>query len=331
MGATFLFRWIAALMLAILPAQAAVFSDDPATPHDPRHEQSQTGADGMFAPIGLFWNNQPVVNQNGATTTAYRHRATAFLVSPCLIMANYHVVFGNRHIEPEAGQDFSGTFRVRRKNFRAMPIRYGDYAYAEWQDWVLLKLDSDSEHPCAGEEIGWAQLTALPQDDAPSQLLSVAGYPSDKPVSMLWRQDACHLYEMFADRQSRGLWTTDCATRPGASGSPIFFIQDGVLKVVALMQGHIEPAHLDEVLPKWDPRVANLAVDMGRMLSADSGVMKLIQSDIDRFNQAKAAQAEQSATVQEPKIGDPAGTAQTPSSDVPVSSQAEPPQSSAHP
>ncbi len=305
MDASLLIRSVAALILAVLPVQAVVFSDDPDTLHDPRHAQSQTGADRMFSPIGLFWNNQRVVNQAGAGTIAYRHRATAFLVSPCLIMANYHVVFGSRQIEPEAGRDFSGTFRVRGKKFRAVPIRYGEYYYDEWRDWVLLKLDSDSEHPCAGEdpEIGWAQLAALPRDDAPNQILSVAGYPSDKPLSTLWRQDACHLYEMLTDRQSRGLWTTDCATRPGASGSPIFRIQDGVLQVVALMHGHIEPAHLGEILPKWDPRAANLAVDMGKILSSDSGLMELIRNDIDRFNQAKAAQIEQA--VQEPKAEDP--------------------------
>ena len=259
----------------------------------------------MFAPIGLFWTNQPVIHQAGATTTAFASEGTAFLVSPCLIMANFHTVYGNRRVEPEGGQDFSGTIRVSRKNFHAVPIRYGAYYDYEWQDWVLLKLDSDGEHPCAGEdpEIGWAQLTALPQDDAPNQVLSVAGHPGDKPLGVLWRQDVCHLYEMMPEQQIRGLWTTDCATRPGASGSPIFFIQDGVLKVVALMQGHIEPAHLGEILPKWDPRAANLAVDMGKILSSDSEVMNLIRSDIDRFNQAKAARIEQA--VQEPKAEDP--------------------------
>jgi hypothetical protein len=134
---------------------------------------------------------------------------------------------------------------------------------------------------------------------------------------------------MFSERQDRGLWTTDCATRPGASGSPIFFIQDGVLKVVALMQGHIDPAHLGEILPKWDPRVANLAVDMGRMLSADAELGKIIQRDIDRFTQAKAARAEQAITVQEPAY--PSGAAQTPASDLPAAGQAEPTQSLAQP
>jgi V8-like Glu-specific endopeptidase len=288
---------LAALMLATLPVQAAVFSDDPNAPHDPRHQQIRTGEGKMFAPIGQFWTSQPVQHKSGPP---YVDLATAFLVSPCLLMANYHVVFGNRHVEPDESQDFSGTFAVRGKKFHAVPIRHGAYYDYEWQDWVLLKVDSDSTHPCVGEhpEIGWVQLAPLSRDDAPNQVLSVAGYPSDKRDGWLWRQDACHLYDMLPERQYRGLWTTDCATRPGASGSPIFYIQDGVLKVVALMQGHMGPVHGDEVLPKWDPSLGNLAVDMGKILSSDDKVMDLIQSDIDRFNKAKTA--EQSAAVQEP-------------------------------
>lgn len=305
MGATALLRPIAALLLTLLPVQAAVFSDDPNILHDPRHPQSRAGADKMFAPIGVFRTDHPVVHQNGDATTSYFDMATAFLVSPCLVMANFHVVYGNRHVEPQPGQDFSGTFLVRGGKFHAVPMRYGAYYANEWQDWVLLKLDSDGGHPCIGEDpkTGWVQLTSLSRDEAPNKALSVAGYPSDKPLSSLWRQDTCHLYEMLPERQYRGLWTTDCPTRPSASGSPIFFIQDGVLKVVALMQGHMGPVHGDEILPRWNPARANLAVDMGALLSSDSEVMKLIQDDIDRF---RRAQAEQPAAVREPGKEEPA-------------------------
>src|SRR5437870_4366338 len=73
--------------------RAAVFSDDPETIHDPRHSQSQTGVDKMFAPIGIFWTSHPVPHQAGATTTSSLDMGTAFLVSPCYVLTNYHVVF----------------------------------------------------------------------------------------------------------------------------------------------------------------------------------------------------------------------------------------------
>jgi V8-like Glu-specific endopeptidase len=312
--------------------RVAVFSDDPITIHDPRHRQSQTGADKMFAPIGLFSTDNPVPHQAGANTTLSFDMGTAFLVSPCFVMTNYHVVFGNRLVEPESGQDFSGTFWVGGRKSHAVPVKYGEFYNYEWQDWALLQLDSDSEHPCVGEDpnIGWVQLASVSSDDALDKSLSTAGYPSDKPRSSLWRQDTCHVYEELSGRQYRGLWTTDCPTRPRASGSPIFFIQDGVLKVVALMHGHLGIVNGDEILPKWDPTRANLAVDMGKLMSSDDEILKLIESDIYRYHQTNQTQIVQTNTVQAPQIDDASGIAPVVSSDLPILNQPDPTQSSEH-
>ena len=86
------------------------------------------------------------------------------------------------------------------------------------------------------------------------------------------------------------MWTTDCATRPRSSGSPIFFVQDGVLNVVAVMSGHLGLVIGNEVLPKWDPNRANLALDTGKIISSDPDFLKLIETDIDRFHQPNPAQ-----------------------------------------
>ena len=181
-----------------------------------------------------------------------------------------------------------------------MPIKWGKFYDDEWRDWTLLRLDSDIDHPCVGEDprIGWVRLAALAQDKAPEKSLSTAGYPSDKHGPTLWRQDICHFHEKFSDEQDRGLWTTDCATRPRASGSPIFFLQDGMLMVVALMHGHLGTINSDEILPKWDPGRANLAVDMGDILSSDADILNLVDSDIARFQRMNPAQVVQSDTDQ---------------------------------
>ena len=192
------------------------------------------------------------------------------------------------------------TFRVGYKKSRAVPVKHGRFYDIYWQDWVLLRLDSDAEHQCLGEDpnIGWVRLAPLPADAAPDKALSTAGYPSDKAGSSLWRQDTCHLFEEQDGEQYSGLWTTDCPTRPRASGSPIFFVQDGVLMVVALMQGHLGTVNGNEILPKWDPDRANLAVDMGKILSSDADISNLIAQDIDRFTQAVPVRAAQTDTEQ---------------------------------
>lgn len=103
--------------------RVAVFSDAPDFIHDPRHPQSQTGADKMFAPIGLVWTNHPQPDQ-GTAPRSDLHMGTAFLVSPCYVLTAYHVVFGYRlglrkGTQKEADQDVSATFSVGGKRSRA--------------------------------------------------------------------------------------------------------------------------------------------------------------------------------------------------------------------
>jgi hypothetical protein len=68
--------------------------------------------------------------------------------------------------------------------------------------------------------------------------------------------------------------------------------------VVALMEGHLGTVNGNEILPKWDPDRANLAVDMGKILSADADISKLIAQDIDRFYQTAPVRAVASDTNQ---------------------------------
>ena len=46
----------------------------------------------------------------------------------------------------------------------------------------------------------------------------------------------------------------------------------------------------DEILPKWDPNLANLALDIGKIISSDHDFLKLIETDINRFHQPNPAQ-----------------------------------------
>jgi V8-like Glu-specific endopeptidase len=263
-----------------------VFSDDPQTPHDPRHAQPQTGADKMFAPIGLITTDQPVPNEDGSS---YRHAGTAFLVSPCYVLTAYHVVLGTRKTRPDADQDHAATFRVAGERARAVPVKYGEVYRFPGRDWVLLRLDSDADHSCLGENIGWTELTPLNTAEAKERIVSIASYPQDKAASILWRQNACRLYEKSTNINDDGMWTTDCATLPRASGSPIFFVENGALHVVAIMIGHLG-AETNDVLPQWDPARANRALDIGKIFSSDPDAIALVNNDIARFGHPNPAQ-----------------------------------------
>jgi V8-like Glu-specific endopeptidase len=220
---------------------------------------------------------------------------TAFLVSPCFVLTAYHVVFGYRtgfrKGKVEAEQDVSATFSVGGKTSRAVPVKYGRFSMFSGQDWALLRLEPDAGRRCLGEDpnIGWVRLAPLAPATATNKSLSVAGYPADKNRASLWRQDTCHVYERYHDIDNDGLWTTDCATRPRSSGSPIFFVKDGVLNVVAVMSGHLGNVADNKILPKWNPKRANFALDIGKIIASDPDFLKLIETDIDRSHRPNPA------------------------------------------
>jgi hypothetical protein len=51
------------------------------------------------------------------------------------------------------------------------------------------------------------------------------------------------------------------------------------------MSGHLGAVADNEILPKWDPNLANLALDIGKIISSDHDLLKLIETDIDQFHQ----------------------------------------------
>jgi hypothetical protein len=97
-----------------------------------------------------------------------------------------------------------------------VPAKYGQFSRFPGRDWTLLRLAPDAGHRCMGEDpnIGWVRLARLPPPVATKKSLSVAGYPADKGLAVLWRQDTCHFFELYHDIDNDGLWTTDFATRP---------------------------------------------------------------------------------------------------------------------
>jgi hypothetical protein len=68
-----------------------------------------------------------------------------------------------------------------------------------------------------------------------------------------------------------------------------FFVEEGVLNVVAVMSGHLGTAADNEILPKWDPNRANLALDVEKIISSDCDFLRLIETDIGRFHQPNPA------------------------------------------
>jgi hypothetical protein len=194
---------------------------------------------------------------------------------PCfaiLHLTAYHVVFGYRFglrtgTQQEAEQDVSATFSVGGKRSRAVPAKYGQFSRFPGRDWALLRLEPDAGHRCLGEDpnIGWVRLTPLAPPIATKKSLSVAGYPA---IRFLRRYGG--RTNVISLNYTTISTTTVCGrptARPGREPPDLrFFVEDGVLNVVAVMSGHLGTAAHNEILPKWDPSRANLALDICKII-----------------------------------------------------------------
>lgn len=266
----------AAQVLAAAPSlKANVFSPDGS---DPRHVQARL--DQPFNAIGVVDTDEAVPIE--VETNHWIHQrmeATAFLVSPCYVVTNFHAVFGDEPNSVSARKHYGVTFRVgaggNGRGFtveqHGRPAFWGDMAGDhERADWAVVRLDR-----CMGAESRMSWLDLSPNADAvPGKaLVSVAGFPEGKDEDDLWRADGCHL--SVRPRES-GLWSSDCAASPGSSGSPVFVMEHGAPKVVGLMEGAEEDR--PDIQRRYVPELANLVVDIQAVVSVPK-VMDAIAAD----------------------------------------------------
>jgi V8-like Glu-specific endopeptidase len=169
----------------------------------------------------------------------------------------------------------------------AVPEVWGEGHLASWvrEDWVLLRLSE-----CEGERIGWLDLADQDDSSLLSTPIAIAGYPSDKPRSQLWRDRTGHISRIgpaaFPD-----CLLNSAATRSGNSGSPLYQESSSSPAVVGL-QVRVR-ADTPQVLTTYDESQAGFAVDVrhiakriGGLVSADKAVFWSKRPDMAGKNPA---------------------------------------------
>lgn len=257
-----------------------IFSQDG---QDPRVIQSRTGNDKAFAPIGVIEPTKPVPSLNSVDSrgnpTLVKTSATAFLVSPCHILTNFHAVFGKTdHGSPDAKATFfmangkEGTY----KNVLATPVVWGNpytkkvdgsFAMEAGKDWALLKLAT-----CEGKQIGWMETLATTREELINKTVSMAGFPGDKSVDSLWTHADCKIRQVRVAQDPNILYHS-CSSASGSSGSPVFEMDSNYPRVLALFAG--DNNHTGEV-SRYSPEHANYAIDMSSILPQ---IRKYIDAD----------------------------------------------------
>jgi V8-like Glu-specific endopeptidase len=269
---------LAAVIGASGPAKANVFMLGGV---DPRIAYGRTGPERAYAPIGVITTDAPVSASDDGERQI-RTRGTAFLVSPCYLLTNYHAVFGLDYDGPDEERDYSVTFSVGadpdyafRWRIRGVPVRWGAFNKHKEHDWALVKLDA-----CVGgqHDVGWLETASVPTEAMPGLAVALAGYPSDKSTENLWVQPVCRIEAVQGDTEKV---LHGCAVRAGASGGPLMELDAaGTPTAVAIQCGELNSTA--DPLGSYDPRHANTAVTLSEVFE-DEAVLRLIQADRAAF------------------------------------------------
>ena len=196
---------------------------------DPREFQKRDGAGNPFAPIGTIESAAPInIAAAGTPPEMVISKASAFLVGPCLLLTNAHVISGNA-AGPIEGTKYSMNFRAgeegtpNAESASGEVVAYGDLTngYNSNEDWALVELKPRaSDNTCIGERLGWYNLPAVRPEVIAAGRYIAAGFFVDRSRTALSIQKNCKI--LPASLSPESLMRTTSPTVHGGSGGPIF-------------------------------------------------------------------------------------------------------------
>lgn len=272
---------LAAALIVSTPAISAVFSDYPAKFHDPRFAVTAADQIHMLAPIGHATTMEPVPLEdadgdpvNSVNRKSGMTAGTVFMVSPCIALTNYHVVFGQAREQPgSSSREYKVKVSVGGETGIGIPFIWGDFAQGRENDWAAVRVT-----PCIGSSVGWLPI-ALTRQQLPREV-SIFGFYTDQDYSVLMGQD-CVLIERVL---SSKIWTTNCAMVHGTSGSPLGVFLQGTFQATA-----IAFAMSKTQSTTYEPQGANLAVDLSEIFLNTPSLAATIADELKSYGKPNPA------------------------------------------
>lgn len=177
----------------------------------------------IMLPLGELETNRET-GKDATGKPEYGH-GTAFLVSPCYIITNFHIIYGIPKPH-KPGLDYSMLFNigpVADPNavpwaIRTIPARVvfaGNYQENGPGDWAVLKLDK-----CVGGppyNLGWFETLSLPNEKLLGAPVTVAGFAGDHKYGTLSIGSG-----KVTGVAENGLLMFSASMAHGQSGGPIF-------------------------------------------------------------------------------------------------------------
>lgn len=267
---------VACVLIPPCPSGANIFAADGI---DPRRYVAEDGAAWRrLRAVGTVSSDFVLRDKRGLVAVK-PGMGTAFLVSPCYAMTNYHVVFGTGSANPDPMADYPVTLRfgLRARGGPAVSVRGRVSVWedpgATAPDVALIRING-----CPGAQLGWYALSAA--SSLAGRPVTMPSVSDDRSMTRLSLQSACTIRDAAAGAD----WMVhDCATREGASGSPLIDPAASVPEVLGMNAGEFRAAA--GIQPRYDPRHANWGVSM-RFIDRSPRMRAVLQRDILR---AKAA------------------------------------------
>ena len=217
------------LFVEAVPVLANEFADHPYQIID-RSKYPQ------FSPIGILQRNVDILDKDDYDRELLGH-GTAINISPCLILTNYHVPFGNNEYPAELsnfkmtyfyGLSSRGKFAT---SSTAVPIVKGNLTT---RDFSVLR-----DANCPGLKYGWFDPSDVSSDrlmDLHAHVL-VVSYPSDAGFGRI----AVSNGSVKGIDPNTGNVMYDASTSPGSSGGAVLIIdENGTLACRAYMSAGAE-------------------------------------------------------------------------------------------
>lgn len=270
---------------------------------DPRQEVKHTG---VYKTIGRIESR---LNESGRIKESI---GTAFLVSPCHVLTNMHVVLPERDMQDDMAIEFH--YGSGKNDYTSgWVVAGGDFFHSgKWasEDLVLVALDQCVGAPLSrknlgGRGLGWMEIGREPNKDKPFKV-AVAGYYWDRQsdhrkFDQLFVQENCEI-----KYGGMGEWNHDCAGARGGSGGPLFKMVNGTPTAYGMNQGVEQlkegDGHGEGMKREFDRYSPNVAVDLSWILDLNNkngrDIMEEINAALSAVGGPAANPQRQSAETQ---------------------------------